>query len=142
MKRLQPSEALEHGLELFRASPAHCTYSVDDVYIYLQLPIKHDMIRLYYEDDKPVGLITWCWLYDEDAKLFLQDQYHPTEADYEYDLLEPKQLWGIEFIAPYGHTRKMFRAIKHTTEERYGPQHVSWRRFHSRDKKRTKRFQA
>lgn len=142
MKQLQPSEALEHGLELFRASPSHRTYSVQDVYIYLQLPIKHGKIRLYYENDKPVGLITWCWLTDKDAELFLQDQYHPTEDDYKYDSPMSKQLWGMELIAPYGHTRKMIRAIRHTTEELYGPQKVNWRRFHSRDKKRTKRFQA
>jgi len=142
MKLLKDSEALIDALELFRASPAHSRYNVNDIYIYLQLPIKQHCIRLYYENNKPVGLITWCWLSDTDAELFLQDKYHPKEQDYTLDTPMSKQLWGMEFIAPYGHTRRMMRAIKHTTEELYGPQKVHWRRFHSRDKIRSKRFKA
>jgi hemolysin-activating ACP:hemolysin acyltransferase len=142
MKLLKDSEALVQALELFRASPAHSKYSVNDIYTYLQLPIKHKCIRFYYENSILVGLITWCWLSDTDAELFLQDKYHPQEQDYTLDTPMSKQLWGIEFIAPYGHTRKMMRAIKHTTEELYGPQKVHWRRFHSRDKRRSKRFKA
>jgi hemolysin-activating ACP:hemolysin acyltransferase len=142
MKQLSKSQALEDGLELFRQSESHSRYRVTDIYTYLQLPIKHHKIRIYYEFNKPVGLITWCWLSDTDAELFLQDKYHPTESDYEYDSPMSKQLWGMEFIAPYGHTRQMIRAIKRSIEETHGPQKVNWRRFHSRDKRRTKRFQA
>lgn len=142
MKLLKDSEALVDALELFRASHSHSTYNVNDIYIYLQLPIKHHCIRLYYENSKPVGLITWCWLSDTDAQLFLQDKYHPTEQDYMLDLPMSKQLWGMEFIAPYGHTRRMMRAIKQSIQDTYGPQKVHWRRFHSRDKIRAKRFKA
>ena len=142
MKLVKDSEALVQALELFRASPSHSKYSVNDIYIYLQLPIKQHCIRLYYENSKPVGLITWCWLSEADAELFLQGKYHPKEQDYTLDTPMSQQLWGMEFIAPYGHARKMMRAIKHTTEELYGPQKVHWRRFHSRDKIRSKRFQA
>jgi hemolysin-activating ACP:hemolysin acyltransferase len=142
MKQLSQSQALEDGLELFRQSEAHSRYTVEDIYVYLQLPIKYHKIRLYYEFNKPVGLITWCWLYKQDADLFLQDMYHPQELDYKYDMPKSKELWGMELIAPYGHTRQMIRAIKQTTEELYGPQKVNWRRFHSRDTRRTKRFAA
>lgn len=142
MKLVKDSEALVHALELFRASPSHSKYNVNDIYTYLQLPIKQHCIRLYYENNKPVGLITWCWLSDTDAELFLQDKYHPQEQDYTLDTPMSKQLWGMEFIAPYGHARQMMRSIKYTTEELYGPQKVHWRRFHSRDKIRSKRFQA
>lgn len=142
MKLLKDSEALVDALELFRASPAHSRYNVNDIYIYLQLPIKHKCIRLYYENDKPVGLITWCWLSDEDAQLFVLGKYHPTKQDYMLDLPMSRQLWCMEFIAPYGHTRRMMRAIKHSIEDQYGPQKVHWRRFHSRDKIRSKRFKA
>lgn len=142
MKLVKDSEALVHALELFRASPSHSRYNVNSIYIYLQLPIKHRCIRLYYENNKPVGLITWCWLTDTDAELFLQDKYHPTELDYESDLPMSRQLWGMEFIAPYGHTRQMMRSIKRSIEDKYGPQKVHWRRFHSRNTRRTKRFKV
>lgn len=142
MKLLKDSEALVQALELFRASPAHRKYTVNSIYTYLQLPIKHKCIRFYYENHILVGLITWCWLLDKDAELFLQDKYHPTEQDYMSDTPMSRQLWGMEFIAPYGHTRKMMRAIKRSIEDTYGPQKVHWRRFHSRDKRRSKRFKA
>ena len=140
MKHIQPSEALEHGLELFRASPFHKYYTVEDLYTYLQLPIKHGKFRLYYDNGKPVGIITWCWMTTENADAFLQEAYHPTEDDYQYDAPGVKELWGMEFIAPYGHTRQMMRAIKHSIQQIHGPQKVNWRRTHSRDKRRAKRF--
>jgi len=142
LKQLQPSEALEHGLELFRASPAHSRYSVDDVYTYLQLPIKYSNIRLYYDEDvKPVALVTWVWLKPEDAQLFLRDCYHPTEEDYSIDFNnDGRELWVMELIAPYGHAKQVVRSITQTSEDRYGNINVHWRRFHSRDKRRTKRF--
>ena len=140
MKKIQPSEALEHGLELFRASPFHRHYSVDEVYTFLQLPIKHSKIRLYYDNETPVGLLTWCWLTKQDSEAFLQDTYLPTEEDYQYDAPDTKELWCMEFIAPYGHTRQMIRSIKHSIQQTHGPQKVNWRRFHSRNKRRAKRF--
>jgi hemolysin-activating ACP:hemolysin acyltransferase len=142
MKLLNDSEALVQALELFRASPAHSKYNVNDIYTYLQLPIKHKCIRFYYSNSILVGLITWCWLSDTDAELFLQDKYHPTELDYASDSPMSRQLWGMEFIAPYGHTRQMMRSIKQSIQDTYGPQKVHWRRFHSRDKIRSKRFKA
>lgn len=142
IKTLSSGEALEDALEVFRASPTHSKYNVNDIYIYLQLPIQKNCIKIYYESGKPIGLITWCWLTKENADLFLQDKYHPTPEDYSTVTPKDKELWGMEFIAPYGHTRQMMRAIRYTTEELYGPQNVNWRRFHSRDKRRTKRFKV
>lgn len=138
MRRLSPTVALQDGLELFRQSPAHNTYTVSDIYSYLQLPIKHHKIRLYYEANKPVGLVTWCWLSNTDAGLFLQDRYHPQEADYGFDLPMSKELWCIELIAPYGHAKQVVKSIRATTHELYGPQRVNWRRTHSRAKRRAK----
>jgi hemolysin-activating ACP:hemolysin acyltransferase len=139
---LTNGEALADALSLFRASPSHSKYNVNDIYTYLQLPLQYKTIELYYEGDKPVGLITWCWLKKEDADLFLVGQYHPNPDDYRLDDPLSRELWGMEFIAPYGHTKQMMRSIKHKIEERYGPQNVHWRRFHSRDTRRTKRFKV
>lgn len=141
-KTLTSGEALEDALQIFRASPAHTKYNVNDIYIYLQLPIQYRTIQIYYEDQKPVGLITWCWLRKEDADLFLKDKYHPTPDDYRLDDPVSRELWGMEFIAPYGHTKHMMRSIKQKIDERYGPQQVHWRRFHSRNTRRTKRFKV
>jgi len=140
LKNLDPGVALTHGLELFRLSDNHRNYTVTDIYTYLQLPIEHKKIRLYYENDKPVGLITWCWMYRQDSDRFLVGEYHPQIDDYKYDLPKSKELWCMEVIAPYGHAKQMIRSIINTTKEVYGSQKVNWRRLHSKDKRRAKRF--
>ena len=63
------------------------------------------------EKDKPVGLVTWCWMSSTNSSNFLQDNYHPSEEDFQFDDVEGKELWGLELIAPYGHTRQVMRLI-------------------------------
>ena len=92
------------------------------------------------EKDKPVGLVTWCWMSSSNSSKFIQGNYHPSEEDFKYDDIEGKELWGLEFIAPYGHTKQVMRLIYDEVGKTYGKQPVNWRRSHSRDKRRTKRF--
>ena len=129
-----------HALDLLLASNEHRRWSLGLLDTYLLLPIKHNRIRIYLEDGVPVGLITWCWMYPEDADAFLQGDYHPSEDDFQYDNIEGKELWGLEFIAPYGDARKINRLVREEVKGLYGPQSVNWRRNHSKTIKRTKRF--
>jgi hemolysin-activating ACP:hemolysin acyltransferase len=138
MKTLGKEKLLWDALELFRASPDHLKYSAEDIHKYLVVPIEYNTLRIYYRGNKPVGLVTWCWLDEEHEKLFLNDKYHPTGQDHIYD--SNKKLWGMEFIAPYGDTKQVFKLIKEECVETYGPTNVNFRRFHSRTKIRTKRF--
>ena len=137
---LTKEELIAYSIELFLQSPSHREYLIGDLDTYLLLPIKYNKIRVYMEKDKPVGLLTWCFMYPEDADKFLQDKYHPTEDDFKYDNIEGKEPWGLELIAPYGHTRQVIRLIKDEIGKTYGELTGNWRRFHSKDKRRTKRF--
>ena len=137
---LTKDQLIVHSLALFMQSPAHREWYLKDLNTYLFLPIKHNRMRLYLKGEEPIGLITWCWMYPEDAQEFLLGNYHPSEEDFENDSLEGKELWGLEFIAPSGHAREINRLIREEIKDTYGPQFVNWRRFHSRDIKRTKRF--
>lgn len=137
---LTKEQLIAYSIELFLQSPSHRDYLIGDLDTYLLLPIKYNKIRVYMETDKPVGLLTWCFMYPEDADKFLQDEYHPSEDDFKYDSIEGKEPWGLELIAPYGHTRQVIRLIKDEIGTTYGELKGNWRRFHSRDKRRTKRF--
>ena len=125
--------AVVDGISLLELGDTHSKYTPSEVNTYLLLPIQYNKIRIYYEGDKPIGLITWCWLSTTKSNQFLNDKYKPTEEDYKLDTSD--KLWGIEFIAPFGHTLKMMRAIRKEHKELYGTTtKVHFRRFYNRNK--------
>ena len=131
--------AVVDGISLLELGDTHSYYTPSEVNTFLLLPIEHNKIRIYYEDTKPIGLITWCWLSTTKSNLFLNDKYQPTAEDYKQDTSD--DLWGMEFIAPFGHTRKMMRSIRKTTTELYGTANqVHFRRFYNRNKLHKRMF--
>ena len=139
--KIDYNTALSHGIELFRQSKWHRDYNVEDIYRYLVSPIEHNRIRLYYEYDKPIGLVTWCWLSKEDGKKFLDNNYYITDKDYVSD--KDEELWGIEFIAPYGNARQVMRLIRKEHADVYGRnEKVHWRRLHEPNKRHTREFKT
>jgi hemolysin-activating ACP:hemolysin acyltransferase len=131
---------LADALRLFNQSEAHRDYTVADLQTYLLLPAEYETIRVYYSGESPVGLVTWCWMTPENSQKFLDGKYHPSPQDHDHALSEGKELWGMEFIAPYGHTRQVMREIKKVCLEKYGESDVHWRRFYSKDQKRKRKF--
>lgn len=129
---LDLKQAVLDGLYLFSNSKDHRHYSISEFLSYLVYPVLHNKIQFFYEDGKPVGLVTWCYLSNEKAQAFKDDEYILQEEDY---LAESgDQLWGIEFIAPFGtHTFKIMRRMKEVHRDRYGSTRtVYWRRFKAR----------
>mgnify|MGYP003114231615 FL=1 len=123
------NKILADGLELFKQSYWHRLYNVNDIYRYLIAPIKPNRIRIYYQNNKPIGLITWCWLDKDSGRAFLKGDYYITEEDYIVDNKE--ELWGIEFIAPYGHTKQIISLMRkeyHSIYQR--KEEINWRRLH------------
>ena len=139
--KIDYSTALSHGIELFRQSKWHKDYNVEDIYRYLVSPIEHNRIRLYYEYDKPIGLVTWCWLSKEDGKKFLDNNYYITDKDYVSD--KDEELWGIELLAPYGNARQVMRLIRKEHADVYRrSEKVNWRRLHEPNKRHTREFKT
>ena len=96
----------------------------------------YDRVRIWYEDSKPIGLFTYCFLSKEKADAFLNEDYFLQEEDYIPD--DGDELWGVEFIAPYGHARRMVAELKQEYAHKYGkPRPIYWRRLHNpTDRKR------
>lgn len=140
--RIDRYKAVVDGIELFSEGDIHSKYNLEELNTYLLLPIKYNRIRFYYEGDKPIGLITWCWLSPTHSDLFIDDEYQPVEEDYQRENPgEDYLLWGIEFIAPYGHTRKMMSTIRKEHRELYGTTtSVHFRRFYDRNKLHKRTF--
>jgi len=139
------NKAVTDGLNLFLQGEWQKKYTVKDLERYLIYPIKHDKIRIYYKGDDPIGLITWCWLNKEEGKKFLNSQHYITEKDYvgDHKVLSnsKKELWGIEFIAPYGDALKIMKTLKKEHDSYYEKTHkVNWRRLHNPSKRHTREF--
>ena len=130
------------GVELLTKGEVHATYKPHEVITYLLLPINHNKIRIFYTDGKPIGLVTWCWLSPNKANLFLNDKYSPTDGDYQMENPGGEyQLWGIEFIAPYGDASKIMKSVRAEYKELYGTTtKVHFRRFYNRNKLHRRTF--
>lgn len=135
-------KAVVDGISLLELGDTHSKYTPREVNTFLLLPIQYNRIRLYYEGDKPIGLITWCWLSTSKSKLFLEDRYKPDGNDYALENPgEDYDLWGIEFIAPFGHTLRMMKTIRKEHKELYGTTtSVHFRRFYDRNKLHKRMF--
>jgi len=136
---ISDSKALSDGLELFKQSKWHKVYNLNDIHRYLIAPIKYNRIRLYYQEDKPIGLVTWCWLTKEAGSNLLQNQYYITEEDYIAD--DKEELWGIEFVTPYGNAREVMSMIRKEHNKLYQRQEkINWRRLHDPAKRHIREF--
>ena len=137
--QIDNNKAIVDSLELLKQSKWHKIYNVEDVYRYIIAPIKHNRIRLYYKDSKPVGLVTWCWLSKENGQRFLDSEYYITESDYVSDVGD--ELWGIEFIAPYGNAMQIMKLIhKEHTRVYERTENIHWRRLQEPSKRHIREF--
>jgi len=129
MKKVSNATVLD-GLFLFNTSDDHRWYSVAEFYQYFIYPLMYNKVRIYYDNERPIGLFTYCFLDSQKAEDFLQDRYVIQEDDYKAD--DGEELWGVEMIAPYGHLRKVVGDLKKEYAEKYPGQSrpIYWRRLH------------
>jgi len=131
LKDISGNSALVDALYLFNQSEEHLGYCLFEFNAYLVYPLLNDKLVMFYEDGKPVGLVTWAFLSDDKAEQFAEDAYMLEESDYWRE--DDDQLWGIEFIAPYGHARQIMKAMKQVYQDRYDipKRSVHWKRLHN-----------
>lgn len=130
-------KAVLDSLRLFNKSEDHRLYTIAEFNHYCLFPILHNKARLFYDQDKPVGFVSWAWLTAEETEEFLSERWIPEEEVYQRpDIINDQyQLWGIEFIAPYGHTTKVMRGMAKYTRATLGEKFpVHWRRLQQPDK--------
>jgi len=135
-------KAVLDSLFLFNQSADHRLYTLVEFNHYCVFPLLHSKARLFYDKEKPIGFVSWAWLTEGEAEGFTSERWIPEEATYKRpDIITDLQLWGIEFIAPYGHTTKVMRGMMKHSQSILGkrvPAH--WRRFKQPDKVHIKEF--
>tara|TARA_R100001377_G_scaffold80088_1_gene58705 strand:+ start:119 stop:541 length:423 start_codon:yes stop_codon:yes gene_type:complete len=114
---MQLQKAVLDSLFLFNQSPDHRLYTLVEFNNYCVFPILHNKVRIFYENDKPIGLVTWAWFSNDEAKRFLDERWCPGEDVYKRQ--DGDQLWAIEFIAPYSPSRKILKRMMHETYQEH-----------------------
>lgn len=140
---MQLHKAVVDCLYLFNQSEDHRLYTLSEFNHYCIFPLLHKKARLFYDGDKPVGYVSWAWLTEDETEQFLSEMWIPPEEVWKRpDIIDDRyQLWGIDFIAPYGHSTKVMRGMmkhSHTILGKRVPAH--WRRFKQPNTVHTKEF--
>jgi len=140
---MQLQKAVLDSLFLFNQSPDHRLYTLVEFNHYCLFPLIHQKARLFYNGDKPIGFVSWAWLTEEEAQDFISERWMPSEEVHKRpDIIDDQyQLWGIDFISPYGHSTKVMRGMMKHSQSILGkrvPAH--WRRFKQPDKVHIKEF--
>lgn len=93
---------------LMLQSELHCRYTISDLVDRIMPSLLRGQYRYYERSGEPIGFFNWAWLTDEMEAQVLTGNY----------VLQPdewtggKNLWFMEFIAPYGHGRLMVRDLR------------------------------
>lgn len=94
---------------LYSLSDLHKNWSIASIHQWLLPAILHKQFRIYHENGKPIGLVTWAWMSKEVEEAYVMN----TKSLQPKDWKSGDRLWGIDWIAPHGHTKQMSRDIKH-----------------------------
>ena len=140
---MQLQKAVLDSLFLFNQSPDHRLYTLVEFNHYCLFPLIHQKARLFYNGDKPIGFVSWAWLTEEEVQDFLSERWMPSEEVHKRpDIIDDHyQLWGIDFIAPYGHSSKVMRGMMQHSQSTLGKRvPARWRRFKQPDKVHQKEF--
>jgi len=135
--------AVLDSLFLFNQSADHKLYTLVEFNHYCLFPLIHNKAHLFYQSGKPVGFCSWAWLTEEEADEFVAERWVLTEDVYKRpDVIDSKyQLWGVEFIAPFGHSLSVMRGMMRHSQKTLGKRvPARWRRFSQPDKIHKKEF--
>lgn len=100
---------VEKILSLMSRSEIHRKWTVEDIGRLIIPAIIHNKIRFYVENGKMLGFTTFAFLSEEAEKGYLDGTRKLQPADFKG---EEGNMWFIDFVAPYGHTKQFVRALR------------------------------
>lgn len=102
--------------QLLADSPYHCDISEDGIRRLIEAPIRHGKALVYQEEGQPKGFMTWAFLHPHQVDGYLNKTRKIKSIDF---MRNEGELWFIDFIAPYGNTRKVVRAFQKEFQSLY-----------------------
>ena len=110
MNEQQKYNLLGQITSLMLASKLHRKYLIDDIATMFLPAIHLNQFRLYKNNKGSViGIVTWAYLSDEQQEKYQKGQKTLTKLA---DWKSGKNGWIIDFISPFGHTKKIVQDLK------------------------------
>ena len=130
-------DKLVDALTLFLSSKGHReNYSLKDIETFLVFPLKYGRMKVFYEDEKPVGLVSWAFLSPEAEK---QYQTFSTLSEDDFKSVDGT-LWGLDVVSNGKSTREMLSYLSRLKKKVY-PDHsgsIKFTRFDPTDSRNHK----
>lgn len=89
-------------------SPLHMRYSVAQLALFFVTPLRLGQCRVYRNKSGPVGFVAWARLSDAASADYTNDVRELTPLDW----TSGTNLWFIEFLAPFGHSRRIVNDMR------------------------------
>ncbi|MFA5952607.1 MAG: toxin-activating lysine-acyltransferase [Hyphomicrobium sp.] len=102
------SQVLGEIVWLMSQSPLLKQMFISDLEWFAMTPILLQQFRLFYDKDKPIGVVLWANASDEVAERLAQGVARLRPQDWK----SGDQLWIVEVIAPFGGGEEMVRDFK------------------------------
>jgi len=99
---------LDHIINLLAQSPAHQGFTIGQVNTCIVTPHNLNQAVGIFEDGQLVAWASWGWLSEEKADKFLDGHLNLTPEDWR----SGDVLIFMDFVAPYGHARKLYRLCR------------------------------
>lgn len=93
---------------LFLNSPLHLRYAVHQLPTFILTPLRLAQYRMYRGPQGPVGFVAWAYLTAQAAGDYASQRRELTPQDWNAG----NQLWFIEFVAPFGHGRRIVSDLR------------------------------
>jgi hemolysin-activating ACP:hemolysin acyltransferase len=109
---------IEDVLKLMLQSDVHKKWFIHDLERLILPAIEAGKMKVFHEDDKPMGLYSHAFLSPEAAKGYLLKTRKIQAGDWSTDH-ESGDLYIMDFIAPYGNARGIARMVQKDLMDRY-----------------------
>lgn len=108
-KKFNEAEVLGSAVWLWMQSSTHKDIPLSDLPVILLPAIKHGQFILALEKGKPVFFLSWAEMGEAAEACYLDA---PPELMPLEDWKSGDRVWFLDWIAPFGHTRKMTRFLQ------------------------------
>jgi cytolysin-activating lysine-acyltransferase len=93
---------------LMSQSPIHKQFFISDLEWFVMTPVLLQQFRLFYDKDKPIGVVFWAFANQEVAEMLARGTTKLRPQDWK----SGDQLWVAEVLAPFGGAEEMVKDLK------------------------------
>ncbi len=96
---------------LLTQSPAHKGFFISDIEWMIMVPVMLQQFRLFYDKDKPVGVVLWAKISKDVEERLMAGNVRMRPQDW----TSGETVWIVEVIAPFGGHAEMVKDFKTET---------------------------